>query len=319
MTACLERRNRFAYHGDGYRKGATMHERDTVLTFYEDSWDSPEEDYSQSETAQEDEGPAAIAGDEVGRASRPALDEQWQKTHWIPAPVWAGVGYDGIRADMARRAAETEWTHEEVTLYCPSQRLAPPQHLRAHLDPLLLGTRVNVVCPTDYTEWQPILAHALPRFQRNQLDNFNVLVPVAEWLQGYWTMAHYIPEWRGEVANDISWQETHPRNIIIGYAARATRTITTHEYRAPVGLNNGLEELYDEVMSYLSPPMLEDVATLLGDFVTLYEERNVSRAWIQGLEHRATLLQGEVAVAGSLHRVESAGTFQDLRQAREER
>ncbi len=135
-----------------------------------------------------------------------------------------------------------------------------------------------------------------------------MLAPIAEWLRGYWTVVHQIPRWRGETTNDIFRQENRLHKIIIGYAGCATTAITTHEYWVTGGLNHGREELYEEVMTYVSPLMLEDVAVLLGDFVALYEERNVTWARIQGLECRAALLQGEVMVEDSLHHVESAET-----------
>ncbi len=53
----------------------------------------------------------------------------------------------------------------------------------------------------------------------------------------------------------------------MGYAAHAVCHVTTYEYRAPRGLNHGLAVLHEEMSHYLVPPMLEDAAALLGDFI----------------------------------------------------
>ncbi len=168
---------------------------------------------------------------------------------------------------MARRAAETNGTREEVTLYCPSRMLEPRQCLWAHLDPCLTGVRVMVVRPAEYEEGQPVSVHALPWSQENPLDNFNVLSPVPEWLRGHWTKAHQSPRWKGDTAGDIFLHKNRLQKLSLGIRPRCA--ITTYEYRAPRGLNHSLAKMH-EVMAYLALPMLEDVVALLGDFVTLY-------------------------------------------------
>ncbi len=87
----------------------------------------------------------------------------------------------------------TEGTREELTLYCPSRNLEPRQLLRAHLDAHFPGIQVPVVRPASYEEGQPIPDHALPRFQGNPVDNFNVMSPVSDYLHGYWTQEHQSP------------------------------------------------------------------------------------------------------------------------------
>ncbi len=72
-------------------------------------------------------------------------------------------------------------------------------------------------------------------------------------------------------------------------------------------------------MSYLSPPMWKDVAALLGDFVALYEERNVNQTWIQHLKCCISQLRGESVVTASMQRVSDTAALQDLRRAREEK
>ncbi len=135
---------------------------------------------------------------------------------------------------------------------------------------------MKVVRPVDYPG-HPVPAHALPRFQGNPLDNYNVCGPIPEWLRGYWTAANQSLSWRGESTNDIFRQETRLRNIIMGYAARAARHMTTYEYRMPHGLNHGLAILHEEMSRYVVPPILEDAAELLGDFMAMTEALSACR------------------------------------------
>ncbi len=60
--------------------------------------------------------------------------------HGIPAPAWAEVGFAGIKADMARRAAATAGKKEEMTLYCPPRNWDPRHRMRAQLDIRFPGT-----------------------------------------------------------------------------------------------------------------------------------------------------------------------------------
>ncbi len=93
------------------------------------------------------------------------------------------------------------------------------------------------------------------------------------------------------MTNVIFRKEIHLHNIIIGYATHAIRAITIYEYRAPGGLNHGLELLYDEMSTYPPPPpMLEATAELLGDFVTLYEAHNMSQVQIHNIEPHVSRL-----------------------------
>ena len=63
--------------------------------------------------------------------------------------------------------------------------------------------------PSSYEDGQAIPDHALPRFQGNPEDNFQVLSPVPEYLRGYWTKAHQSPAGRA-MAREIS----EPRNTV---------------------------------------------------------------------------------------------------------
>ncbi len=232
--------NGFAYSAQGYREAVPMPTCDTTLTLLDESWDSPTEDVSALEESTDADAPRLRADSGEDQASALTLDEQWMAVHGIPAPAWAEAGFAGIKADMARRAAATPGKKEEITLYCPPRNWDPKHRMRAHLDARFPGTRVQIVRPADYPEGQPVPVHALPRFQGNPLNNFNMCGPIPEWLRGYWTMANQSPSWRGESTNDIFRQETRLRNIITGYAACAVRHMTTYEYRALRALNHGL-------------------------------------------------------------------------------
>ncbi len=112
--------------------------RRQVLTLHKDSWDSPEDNYSLSDAARE--GVALLLKQEMKwRATAVSLCRNGGRQHagfpFPPGPTRDMLG----TANMARRAAETEGTQEEVTLYCPSQRLAPHQRLQTHLYQLLPG------------------------------------------------------------------------------------------------------------------------------------------------------------------------------------
>ncbi len=283
----LWRWNGFTYSAEGYREAVPMPTCDTTLTLLDESWDNPTEDFSALEESTDADAPRPGADSGEEQASTLTLDEQWMAVHGMPASAWAEVGFAGIKADMARRAAATAGKKEEITLYCPPRNWDPKHRMRAHLNAKFPGTRVQIVRPADYLEGQPVPVHALPRFQGNPLDNFNVCGPVPEWLRGYWTTANQSPSWRGESTNDIFRQETRLRNIIMGYAARAVRHMTTYEYRAPRGLNHGLSILHEEMSHYLVPPMLEDAAALLGDFTAMTEALSASRVQIRAHENQS--------------------------------
>ncbi len=107
--------------------------------------------------------------------------------------------------------------------------------------------------------------------------------------------------------------------MTIGYAAKSTQAITTYEYQALHGLNHGLADMHDEVMTYLVPHMLEDASALLGDFVVLYQERNIHRMQILTLERRVTRTRSETEVTEAVLHTEVAGVRQELCQAQGEK
>ncbi len=137
-------------------------------------------------------------------------------------PVWVDKGFVGIKEHMKQQAAAAEGMREEVTLSCPPRNLEPRQQLQALLDASLPRIQVPVVHPTGYEDGQPIPDHALPRFQGNPEDNFNILAPVPEYLHGYRTKAHQSPRWTGDGQGDIRTQENCLQKVITEYAARAT-------------------------------------------------------------------------------------------------
>ncbi len=238
---------------------------------------------------------------------------------WQGPPAWADKCYAGIREHMQRQAAVTEGTREDVTLYCPSRNLEPRQLLSAHLDAQLPGIGVPVVRPAGYKEGQPIPDHALPRFQGNPADNFNVMSLVPDYLCGYWTQEHQSPRWEGDTKGDIQTQENRLRKVITGYAARTTQVIMTYEFQAPHGLNHGLAHLYDEVTECLVPPMLEDASALLGDFVALYQQREVHKRRQAHLEQQARMTQSEADIEANILRAQMAGLRQGAERAHQEK
>ncbi len=86
--------------------------------------------------------------------------------------------------------------------------------------------------------------------------------------------------------------------------------MTTYEYQAPHGLNHGLFHLYDEVTEYLAPPMVEEASALLGDFVALYQEREVHKKRLARLEQRARMTQSETDIETNILRAQMAGLWQ---------
>ena len=308
--------NGFAYSGQGYRDAVPMPTGNTSLTLLDESWDSPTKDFSALEDSADADLPQPGADSGEEQASNLTLDEQWMAVHGIPAPAWAEVGFAGIKADMARRSAATQGTKEEITLYCPPRNWDPRHQMRAHLDARFPGTRVTVVRPADYPEGHPVPAHALPRFQGNPLDNYSMCGPVPEWLRGYWTVANQSPSWRGESTNDIFRQEIRLRNIIMGYAARTVRHMTTYEYRTPRELYHGLAILHEEMSSYLVPPMLEDAAELLKDFVVITEALSTCRVQIRVHENQSAHSHQEARNVVFLRAEEGARLKRELNEAR---
>ncbi len=114
-------------------------------TLLDDSWDSPTEDFSALEDSTDADPPRPGADSGEDQASNLTWDEKWMAVHGIPAPAWVEVGFAGIKADITRRAAATQGTKEEITLYCPPRNWDPKHRMRAHLDARFPGTRVTVV------------------------------------------------------------------------------------------------------------------------------------------------------------------------------
>ncbi len=129
--------------------------------------------------------------------------------------------------------------------------------MRAILDPQLPGVQVPADQSWDYEDNQAIPDHALPRFQGNPKNNFQVMSPVPEYLREYWTKEHQSPRWEGDGKGDIRTQEGRLQEIIKGYAALAARCMTTYEYKAPGGMNHGLSMLHNEITKYMVPPMVK--------------------------------------------------------------
>ena len=102
----------------------------------------------------------------------------------------------------------------------------------------------------------------------------------------------------------------------MGYAARAVRHMTTYEYRAPRGLSHGLAILHEEMSSYLVPPMLEDAAELLGDFMAITEALSTCRVQIRTHESQSVHSRQEARNAAYLRAEEEARLKRELTEAR---
>ncbi len=118
--------------------------------------------------------------------------------------------------------------------------------------------------------------------------------------------------------NDIFWQEMRLRNIIMGYAARAVRHVTTYEYHAPHGLYHGLAVLHEEMSHYLVPPILEDAAALLGDFIAMKEALSAYQVQIRAHENQSAHSRQEARNAAYLRDEEAACLRRELNEARTE-
>ncbi len=104
----------------------------------------------------------------------------------------------------------------------------------------------------------------------------------------------------------------------MGYAARAVRHVTTYEYRAPCGLNHGLAVLHEEMSHYLIPPMLEDAAALLGDFIAMREAISAYQVQIRAHENQSAHLRQEARNAAFIRDKEDAHLRRELNEARTE-
>ncbi len=163
-----------------------------------------------------------------------------------------------------------------------------------------------------YDDGQAIPDHTLPRFRGNPKSNFQVMTPVPEHLRGYWTQEHQSPQWKGDGKGDIRTQEGCLKEIIHGYAYAASQRMTTYEFKAPDGLNHGLSLLYDEVEKYLVPPMVEHASALLGDFMTLYQEREVNRRRLAQLDQQALEAKGQRDAETTILRAQLAGPRKEI-------
>ncbi len=84
------------------------------------------------------------------------------------------------------------------------------------------------------------------------------------------------------------------------------RHVTTYEYRAPRGLNHRLALLHDEMSHYLVPPMLEDAAALLGDFIAMKEALSAYQVQIRAHENQSAHSRQEARNAAFLRDEEAA-------------
>ncbi len=171
---------------------------------------------------------------------------------------------------------------------------------------------MTIIRPAEYPEGHPIPVHALPPFQGNPLDSYNVRGPIPEWLRGYWTAANQSLGWREVVHHDIFHQETW-----LSHGICRLRSASHDEYRAPGGLNHGLAILHEEMSKYLAPPMLEDAAEFLGDFVAMSEALSANQMQIRALEDQAIHLREEAGNLNYLQAEAEANLHQDLERARE--
>ncbi len=320
VSACLRKWPLFAHRGKGYREGPSMPGGKELVTFRDEDWDYPKPIVPPVIAGCRKERPTgetkALEGPRPDSGSEGTLRERWQATHGRDPPAWADKGFAGIKEHMRQQAAAAkETSEEEVTVYCPPRNLTPRQQMRALLDPQLPGTRVPAERPVSYEDDQAIPDHALPRFQGNPNDNYQVMSPVPENLRGYWTKAHQSARWEGDGKGDIRIQEGRLQKVIKGYAALATRCMTTYEYKAPGGLNHGLSALHDEIDKYMVPPMVEHASALLVDFVTLYQEREFHRKRLVQLEQQALEAQSASDVETNILRARILGLNQGIERA----
>ncbi len=191
--------------------------------------------------------------------------------------------------------------------------------MRAFLDPQLPGVKVSAEHSRDYEDDQAIPDYALPRFQGNPKNNYQVMSPVPEYLRGYWTKEHQSPRWEGDGKGDIRTQEGRLQEIIKGYAALATHCMTTYEYKAPGGLNHGLSMLRDEITQYMVPLMVKYASALLGDFVVLYQEREFHRRRLAQLEQQALETQDQTDAATNILWAQLSGLRQEIKREHQHR
>ncbi len=88
--------------------------------------------------------------------------------------------------------------------------------------------------------------------------------------------------------------------------------MTTYEFKAPDGLNHGLSLLYDEVEEYLVLPMVDHASALLGDFVALYQEREVNQRRIAQLNQQAMEAKNYRDAETNILRAQLAGARKEI-------
>ena len=120
------------------------------------------------------------------------------------------------------------------------------------------------------------------------------------------------PQWKGDGKGDIRTQEGRLKEIIHGYAAAAAKTMTTYEFKAPNCLNHGLSLLYEEVEEYMVPPMSDHASALLGDFMALYQEREVNRGRIAQLDQQAMEAKNYRDAETNILRAQLAGACKEI-------
>ncbi len=263
------------------------------VSFHTECWDYPEpivppviagpqEEEPVDKKIRAPEGPKAVGGKEG------TLRDKWQATNGMEPPTWADKGFAGIKEHMKQQAEATGGVGgDTVTIYRSPPDWEPQQQIRAFLDPHLPGVQVPADQFGKHGDDQAISDHYLPSFQGNPKSNFQVMSPVPEYLREYWTKEHQSPRWKGHGKGDIRTQEGRLKEIIHGYAAVAARSITTYEYKAPNCLNHEMSLLYKEVEKYMVPPMSDHASALLGDFMVLYQEREVHRRRLAQLDQQA--------------------------------
>ncbi len=318
VASCLREWTQFAHRGEGYREGPAMPGGPDQVFFHTECWDYPEPIAPPVIAGHQKKGPTAEntpAPEAPGAAgeSQMTLRERWQATHGMDPPAWAGKGFAGIKEHMKQQAEAAGGADgDTVTIYKSPPDWAPRQRARAFLDPHLPGVQVPVSqlgkCDGD----QAIPDHTLPRFRGNPKNNFQVMTSIPEYLRGYWTKEHQSPQWKGDGEGDIRTQESRLKAIIQGYTYAASQRMTTYEFKAPDGLNHGLSMLNDEVEEYLVPLMVDHASALLGDFVALYQEREVNRRKTGQLSQQAMEAKDHWDAETNILRAQLAGAQKEL-------
>ncbi len=318
VTSCLKEWTQFAHRGEGYREGPAMPGGPDQVSFHTECWDYPEpivppviagpqEEEPADKKVRAPEGPKAV-GREEG-----TLRDKWQAIHGMDRPAWADKGFAGIKEHMKQQAEATRGAGgDTVTIYRLPPDWAPQQQIQAFLDPHLPGVQVPADQSGKYGDDQAIPDHSLPRFQGNPKSNFQVMSPVPEYLRGYWMKEHQSPWWKGDSKGDIRTQEGRLKEIIHGYAAVAAWSMTTYEYKAPNCLNHGLSLLYKEVEEYMVPPTLDHASALLGDFIVLYQEREVHRKRLAQLDQQAMEAKNYRDAETNILRAQLAGAHKEI-------